>query len=143
VLTEVLLKGYPDGHPDNPDVDANYDHLKEKCDAGADFILTQLSYDANTILDFARKCRAKGNVGLEHLYTHAARLSVLTRCAFSDPDLNLTGITAPIVAGLMPIYTYERLVRVVRMSQVSVPPDLFAKIANIKVRTSLAEAICA
>lgn len=55
-------KGYPDGHADNPiDEDTEIDRLKAKVDAGADFILTQLFYDAEHFLKWYRKVREKGS----------------------------------------------------------------------------------
>lgn len=36
-------------------------HLKEKIDAGADFILTQLFYNVDTFGDWVADCRAFGN----------------------------------------------------------------------------------
>merc|ERR1712151_267085 len=35
-------------------------YLKEKVDAGADFIITQMFLDAQVYLDFAQECRACG-----------------------------------------------------------------------------------
>ncbi|KAF8964011.1 methylenetetrahydrofolate reduct [Flammula alnicola] len=44
----VGVAGYPDGHADSPmDEDTEIDRLKEKVDAGADFIITQLFYDVD------------------------------------------------------------------------------------------------
>ena len=35
-------------------------HLKEKCDAGADFIITQLFFNADVFVKFYNDCRALG-----------------------------------------------------------------------------------
>ena len=35
-------------------------HLKEKIDAGADFVITQLFFEAGTFLQFYRDCRNMG-----------------------------------------------------------------------------------
>lgn len=52
---------YPDGHPDREtSEDGELEHLKEKVDAGADFIITQLFYDVEGFLQWLQKVRAKG-----------------------------------------------------------------------------------
>ncbi len=52
--------GYPTGHPDCASYEEDLIHLKEKVDAGADFIITQLFFKAETFLKFQRDCRAIG-----------------------------------------------------------------------------------
>lgn len=52
--------GYPHGHPDCPDYLEDIVHLKEKVDAGADFIITQLFFETSTYLKFYRDCREVG-----------------------------------------------------------------------------------
>jgi len=42
------------------DEDTQIDYLKAKVDAGADFIVTQLFYDADRFLSWYKKLRAKG-----------------------------------------------------------------------------------
>jgi len=65
----IGVAGYPEAHPDvivdDPDqMKLNYDkdiaYLKEKCDAGADFVVTQLFYDVDVFLSFVTDCRAAG-----------------------------------------------------------------------------------
>ena len=52
--------GYPHGHPDCPSYEEDLQHLKEKVDAGADFIITQLFFEAETFLKFHADCRRIG-----------------------------------------------------------------------------------
>jgi methylenetetrahydrofolate reductase (NADPH) len=52
--------GHPEGHIDNPSKEDDLKHLKEKVDAGADLIVTQLFFDIEMFLDFVKRCRAIG-----------------------------------------------------------------------------------
>lgn len=61
----ICVAGYPEGHPagfldGKMSMDDEYQHLKEKIDAGADFIITQMFYDVDGFLEFVRKCRSLG-----------------------------------------------------------------------------------
>ena len=56
----LLIAGYPHGHPDCISYDEDILHLKEKVDAGADFIITQLFFEANTFIKFYHDCRNAG-----------------------------------------------------------------------------------
>jgi methylenetetrahydrofolate reductase (NADPH) len=51
---------YPEGHPETRDVAAGVAHLKQKVDAGARFLLTQLFFDPRAYFDFAARARAAG-----------------------------------------------------------------------------------
>ena len=55
-----LFTGYPHGHPDCPNYDKDIQHLKEKVDAGANFIITQIFFEAQTFTKFFRDCRRVG-----------------------------------------------------------------------------------
>ncbi|KAE8377627.1 methylenetetrahydrofolate reductase-domain-containing protein [Aspergillus bertholletiae] len=57
---DIGVGGYPEGADDNPDVDLLIDHLKEKVDAGASFVITQMFYDTDIFISWVNKCRAKG-----------------------------------------------------------------------------------
>ena len=59
-MLPLLCTGYPTGHPDCPSYEEDLQHLKEKIEAGADFIITQLFFKAETFLKFVRDCRAIG-----------------------------------------------------------------------------------
>ena len=61
LITEPKLIAYPDGHPDRDiDDEDELNFLKEKVDAGADFIATQLFYDVDRFLQWEMKVRSKG-----------------------------------------------------------------------------------
>ncbi|XP_072281908.1 methylenetetrahydrofolate reductase (NADPH) [Pyxicephalus adspersus] len=57
---DVCVAGYPKGHPEAENYEQDLKHLKEKVDAGADFIITQLFFRAETFLQFLKDCRAIG-----------------------------------------------------------------------------------
>ncbi|WWC92170.1 methylenetetrahydrofolate reductase [Kwoniella dendrophila CBS 6074] len=56
----IGVAGYPTPHPDSESLETELHYLKLKCDAGADFIITQLFYDVEGFLDWVRTCREKG-----------------------------------------------------------------------------------
>lgn len=57
---DIGVAGYPEGCDDNKDEDLLLDHLKEKVDAGAGFIVTQMFYDADNFVRWVGKVRARG-----------------------------------------------------------------------------------
>jgi len=56
----ICVAGYPTGHPEAKGYEEDLVHLKEKVDAGADFIITQLFFKAATFKKFVDDCRAIG-----------------------------------------------------------------------------------
>jgi methylenetetrahydrofolate reductase (NADPH) len=54
----IAVAGFPEGYPQSTHTLAEeIIHLKEKVDAGADFILTQFFYDVSVFLAFMAQCR--------------------------------------------------------------------------------------
>ncbi|ROT38642.1 methylenetetrahydrofolate reductase [Sodiomyces alkalinus F11] len=57
---DVGVAGYPEGCDDNKDEEQLLDHLKEKVDMGATFIVTQMFYDADNFVRWVGKVRERG-----------------------------------------------------------------------------------
>lgn len=57
---DIGVAGYPEGHPEEDDVDKLVGYLKEKVDAGATFVITQMFYDVDNFISWIGKCRAAG-----------------------------------------------------------------------------------
>lgn len=51
---------YPEIHPESQDSKTDIEHLKQKVDAGCDFLTTQMFFDNNLLYNFLYKIRAAG-----------------------------------------------------------------------------------
>ncbi len=95
----IGVGGYPEKHPDSPSRAADIRYLKQKVDAGAQYVVTQMFFDNKDYYDFVDCCRAEGiNVpiipGLK-LLTRKNQLNTLPH-AFSVniPDDLVTALEA-------------------------------------------------
>lgn len=108
----IGVAGFPEGHPDTPNRLKELEHLKQKVDAGADYICTQLFFDNRDFYDFRERCELAGiNVpiiaGIMPITTKtgmqrmaelaagarfpAALLRAVNRCT-NDDDVRLLGV---------------------------------------------------
>ena len=83
--------GYPDGHQEQSDLDADISFLKEKVEAGADIVVTQLFYDIEKFLFFRDKCIKAGIKvpiipGIMPIHNYARFLKFTQFCQVSVPD---------------------------------------------------------
>lgn len=106
----IGVAGYPEGHADQShptDQDPLHDlpYLTDKTKAGADFIMTQLFYDLDAYTKYEKMLR-------EHESGVFAKI--------------------PIIPGLMPLQSYDILVRTTKLAHAKVPPELLHRLQDVK-----------
>ena len=87
----IGVGGYPETHQEQKDSDLDISFLKEKVDAGADIIVTQLFYDVEKFLLFRDKCfRAGINVpivpGIMPIHNYARFIKFTQFCKVNIPS---------------------------------------------------------
>jgi len=100
---DIGIAGYPEGCDDGTTADEHIPYLVEKVEAGGTFIVTQMSYDADGFIKWAKKIRAAG-----------------------VPE------SVPIIPGIMPIQTHASFIRRANWSGCRVPPEWHKALEPIK-----------
>jgi len=56
----IGIAGYPEKHFEAPNMEIDLDYTKQKVEAGADYIVTQMFFNNQAYFDYVDKCRAAG-----------------------------------------------------------------------------------
>merc|ERR1719161_630991 len=86
----IAVAGYPEGHLEATSFDDDMRYLKEKVDAGADLIATQLFYDNPSFLGYVERCKAMGITipilpGIMPIQSYAGFNKMTTLCQTKVP----------------------------------------------------------
>lgn len=90
----VGVGAYPEKHFEAPNIETDIMRLKQKVEAGADYIITQMFFDNSVFYDFERRCREAGITvpiipGLKPLST-ARQVQMLPEAFSIDIPLELS-----------------------------------------------------
>lgn len=56
----IGIGGYPEKHIESPNLESDIKYTKQKVEAGADYIVTQMFYDNAVFFEYEKKCREAG-----------------------------------------------------------------------------------
>jgi methylenetetrahydrofolate reductase (NADPH) len=97
----VGVAGYPEGHVECPDKRLDWDRTAAKVELGAEFVITQLFYDADAFLEFADYLR------------------------------NRRGVRVPIIPGVLPFLGAEQIKRFTSLCGARLPEDLGRRLERL------------
>ncbi|KAF9414363.1 hypothetical protein BGZ94_000415 [Podila epigama] len=102
----IAVAGYPEKHPESASMEEDLKYLKEKVDAGADFIVTQLFFDVPLFLNWVKACRA---IGIKCPIIPG----VMPIQAYASFKKNIVGLSVPqwILDGIEPIQNDDQAIR--------------------------------
>ena len=98
---DVVVAGYPGGHPECPDKHLDWQRCRDKVAAGADAIITQLFYDNREFFEF------------------------------EDYLKNKLGVTVPIVPGVLPILSTRQIKRFCDICRAKLPTPVLARLEEL------------
>lgn len=99
----IGVAGFPEGHPECAGgKEQNWLHLKEKIDAGADFVITQLFFVNEFYTSFVSYMRER------------------------------LGVTVPIIPGIIPILSAQQIERFVELCRATIPDHLRDCLERVK-----------
>ena len=110
----VGVAAYPEGHAEGSSaepvaprsVEADLPHLLAKVRAGADFVMTQLFFDAAAFTSFRAALRAADAEGLLE--------------------------KVPLIPGLLPVQSYQSVRRVATLAHAAIPPAVLARLDEVR-----------
>lgn len=112
----IGVAGYPEGHADesHPEagkqsVEHDLAYLVDKTKAGADFIMTQLTYDIDAYASYEKRLRD-----------------------YKTDDGEAPFERIPIIPGIMPIQSYHIVKRITKLSHARIPEDISKRIEAVK-----------
>ena len=87
----IAVAGHPEGHSSSESPEQELRHLKEKIEAGADLIITQLFYDGTQFLEYVQRCRRVGITcpilpGIMPIQSYSSFLRMTEFCNISVPN---------------------------------------------------------
>lgn len=87
----IAAAAYPEGHPECPDKKQGLLYLKEKIDAGTDFLITQIFFDNAYLYDFADKLASLNittpvSAGIMPVFSANQVNRICQLCAANIPD---------------------------------------------------------
>ncbi|XP_026667068.1 uncharacterized protein LOC108622149 isoform X2 [Ceratina calcarata] len=93
----ICVAGYPEMHPESSSKEMDLFYLKEKVDAGADFIITQFFFEAHVFINFVNDCRKIGISvliipGIFPIFSYSCLEKLTQHCNVKVPQIILNAL---------------------------------------------------